>query len=132
MPETPDPSEVETLSSDESTFQRDEEGNLRPYWKVVEVGDEYRKVQFEPTPIGEVERLEDKFAGKSELEIEELTELLNEKVATPDQEWSDAKPRYYIAVMEALFEELFGEEASGMAAEVEAELSQRRAEAAGN
>lgn len=132
MPDTPDPEDVEALSSDETAFQRDEEGNLLPYWKVIEVGDEYRKVRFEATPIGEVEKFEQKFEGRDDIDVEELTELMNDKVVEPDVEWEEAKPRYYRAVMEALFSEMLGEDAVGMAEEVEAELAARQAEAAGN
>lgn len=129
MTDTPDPSEVETLSSDESTFQRDEDGALLPYWKVIEVHGDYRRIKLEPTPVGEYERLEDKFDGRDDIPVEELTALLDEKVVEPDVDWSEAKPAYYLAALQALMAEIFGDEATGVAAEVEAELEERRAEA---
>lgn len=129
MTDTPDPSEVETLESDESTFQRDEQGNLLPYWKVIEVDDEYKKIKLEPTPVGEFERLENRWEGLDDVPTEELTDLLNRKILEPDVDWSEAKPVYYAAALQALISEIFGEEATGIAAEVEAELEDRRAEA---
>lgn len=129
MTDTPDPSEVETLESDESTFQRDEQGNLLPYWKVIEVQGDYRKIKLHPTPVGEYERLEEQFEGRDDISVEELTDLLDEKVSEPDIDWTEAKPAYYLATLQALMQEIFGDEATGVAAEVEAELEERRAEA---
>lgn len=136
MPETPDPSEVPSLSTDEAIFQRDENGDLTTYSVVVEFhGGVYRSVEFEPTPAGELQRLEQQFAGKEDIEFDELIELMDEKVCledNPDPNWEDGKPKFFIPIMEALMVELFGDTVDGMAAEVEEELEERRAEAAGN
>lgn len=106
----PDPSEVESLTTDEARYQRDENGDLIPRERVVETSEGWRKVKLYPTPKGEALRLEERFGNRDELEMEEIDELLSEKLAEPEIEnWDDVKPGIYMPLMNAVMEDMTGQ-----------------------
>lgn len=131
MTSTPDPSDLEPISKGEATYQRDEDGELIPETHAVETVDGWRRIKIRPTPKGEAVEYEERFGDQDDIDIEDLDEILNEKVVEPDLDWSnpDIKPGFYAPVLNKVMESLMGEVPSNQFhREIRAELEKRQAE----
>lgn len=127
----PDPSELDSLSKDAAVYQTDEHGDLLPQAHAVETIDGWRQVKIYPTPKGQAMEFEQKYSGRSDLDPEELDEILNDKVAQPDLDWSDPniKPGVYMPVMMKVLETMMGEVPDNdFHREVQQELQERQNE----
>lgn len=132
--ERPAPSEVEPLSPDETAYQRDADGELIPETRVIETSEGWRRVKITPTPKGETMEYERRFGDRDDLDLEEVDEILNDKIVDPDIDWSDddIKPGVYVPVLNATMESIMGEAPSNQFhADVREELEKRQG-AAGN
>lgn len=132
--EKPDPSEVEPLTKQEAQYQRDEDGELIPFDKVIKTDDGWRSISILPTPKGEAMALEKRFGGRADLEMEDLDDLMDEKVVEPDiDDWDDLKPGVYMPMMEAVMESIMDEVPNtDFHAEVREEIEKRANEEEGN
>lgn len=127
MSDKPDPEDVEAVGDTEGVYQRDEQGDLQPAeWKVIDVGDEWKRVRPYPIPTGELREFE-QMGG--EMDVDELCKIMAEKFETPDrtaEQWSDTDPKMVGACIDLLTELATGETPSSeFHAEVKEELESR-------
>lgn len=125
--EKPDPSEVEPLTQDEAVFQRDEDGNLLPRERVIETSKGWRTIKLYPTPKGQAMRYQEEFGDRDDLDIDELDDVLDEKLAEPEiDDWDDVDPGVYLPIMNAVMEDIIGSVPDNeFHAEVRQELEER-------
>lgn len=99
----PDPKDVPEFGTDELGYKRDADGKLLPTDGVIEWNGEYRRITYIPTPKSEAAQLEERFSGE-ELSIEQMDELLQEKLISPDPSQLEDMdlPQYIQLVMEIM------------------------------
>jgi len=134
-PDAPDPADLEPITEDEATYQRDADGDLISEVHAVETFEGWRRVEIYPTPKGQQLKYEDRFAGRDDLGVDELDDLLEEKVASPDLDWSDPdlKPGIYLPIVNKVMEVMLGQAPSNQFhAEVRDELAARESQGQGN
>lgn len=127
MSERPDPNELEPLTKDEATYQRNADGELIAQPHAVDTSEGWKRVDIKPVPKGEAMELERRFGDRDDVDIEELDALMNEKIEG-DVDWSDpdVKPGVYAPVLDQLMEVITGEVPDNeFHAEVREELESR-------
>lgn len=100
--EKPDPSEVDPIDQDEHRHQRDENGDLIPVPEVVKIEGEWQRVEHIPPVKGFIARVDRKFSGRGEVDMDEIDELMSEFYSDPDvepEEWDDYDGGFYLPLM---------------------------------
>jgi hypothetical protein len=131
----PDPADLDPITEDEAKYQRDDEGDLPAKAYAIMTSDGWRPVEIYPITKGEQIEYEERFAGRDDLDVEEFDDILNEKVADPDLDWSDPdlKPDIYMPIVKKVREVITSQAPSNQShAEVRDELAARESQGQGN
>lgn len=131
----PDPSEVESIDTSKHIYQRDEEGELIPEQDVVKLGGEWVKIEHVPPTRGFLQRIETQFAGREDIDMDEMDGLMADFYVDPDieeDELEDASASFYITLMWHMIEAVQGDADDDVMQDLEHAVEERQQEQQGN
>jgi hypothetical protein len=106
----PDPSDVEPVDASQHVYQRDENGDLIPEPAVVKIDGDWQRVEHLPPAKGFLMRVQNKFGGRDEVDMEEIDDLMDDFYTHPKVEnWDDTSTSFYISLMRHMVAQIMGD-----------------------
>lgn len=133
--EKPDPSDVDSLTRDDTVHQRDEDGVLIPESDVIKIEGEWHAVKHKPLTRGLLNRFDEHFGDGEDVDWEELDGMIADFYVEPDydpDDFDDMDPTYYLPLLTYIVKKVQGDMDDDVTQQLEEEVEERQTDESGN